>query len=391
MIILEVGMGGRYDATNILDLDSFRSYACGITLLDYDHTRVLGNLLEQIAWEKGGIFQIHKGSSSVSPRPNGQTARMQDNDNRPQPDGGTNRCRFFALDSNKDSAVQVLRQCAWIEGEERLVQLVGGTKQGSTRRIPVDCSIGLPGEHQRTNAELAVALCEAVMAGEGSSTTQAKSSDIFRALETATWPGRCQTVNVADRYGTRTTLRLDGAHTVESMAAGLKWYQSVTSSHGSRKDSRVVVKILLFNCSHERNPVELLQRLIPLGFRSVYFCRADSERPSAVRKKTAAELLQQSGIPFMEQDGDCNIDKTWQDTLASVWQHLEKETKVFASASTQANLTVAEVLAQLPQKPCTENECVEALVTGSLYLVGSALAAVNWRELESEGRITETT
>ena len=51
-------MGGRYDATNVIDLDAWASYACGVTLLDYDHTRVLGNTLEEIAWEKGVIRNL---------------------------------------------------------------------------------------------------------------------------------------------------------------------------------------------------------------------------------------------------------------------------------------------------------------------------------------------
>lgn len=65
VILLEVGMGGRYDATNVFDLspppisdikNNRRILVRGITLIDYDHTRVLGSTLEQIAWEKGGIF-----------------------------------------------------------------------------------------------------------------------------------------------------------------------------------------------------------------------------------------------------------------------------------------------------------------------------------------------
>ena len=64
VIILEVGMGGRYDATNVLDRVG-RNVVCGVTLLDLDHVRVLGNTLEQIAWEKGGIFQDVKNTELV--------------------------------------------------------------------------------------------------------------------------------------------------------------------------------------------------------------------------------------------------------------------------------------------------------------------------------------
>ena len=47
VVILEVGMGGRMDATNVVQ----KPVVCGITLLDLDHTSVLGNTLEEIAHE----------------------------------------------------------------------------------------------------------------------------------------------------------------------------------------------------------------------------------------------------------------------------------------------------------------------------------------------------
>ena len=48
-----VGVGGRYDATNII-----RSpVICGITTLDIDHTGSLGNTIEEIAMHKAGIMK----------------------------------------------------------------------------------------------------------------------------------------------------------------------------------------------------------------------------------------------------------------------------------------------------------------------------------------------
>jgi folylpolyglutamate synthase len=52
-MILEVGMGGRYDATNVVESRK----VCGIALLDYDHVDVLGDTLEMIAAEKVGIYR----------------------------------------------------------------------------------------------------------------------------------------------------------------------------------------------------------------------------------------------------------------------------------------------------------------------------------------------
>lgn len=55
VVVSEVGMGGRFDATNVVN-DPLCSV---ITIVDYDHMNVLGNTLSQIAFEKSGIIKPH--------------------------------------------------------------------------------------------------------------------------------------------------------------------------------------------------------------------------------------------------------------------------------------------------------------------------------------------
>jgi folylpolyglutamate synthase len=52
--ILEVGLGGTYDSTNIVP----RPIVTGVTALGLDHVSVLGNTLKEIAWHKGGIYKV---------------------------------------------------------------------------------------------------------------------------------------------------------------------------------------------------------------------------------------------------------------------------------------------------------------------------------------------
>ena len=52
-VVLEVGLGGRYDSTNIIET----SLASVITTIDYDHTEILGNTLSEIAYQKAGIIK----------------------------------------------------------------------------------------------------------------------------------------------------------------------------------------------------------------------------------------------------------------------------------------------------------------------------------------------
>ena len=51
--MVEVGVGGEYDSTNIIP----KPTCTGVTSLGIDHVTVLGNTLESIAWHKGGIFK----------------------------------------------------------------------------------------------------------------------------------------------------------------------------------------------------------------------------------------------------------------------------------------------------------------------------------------------
>jgi len=55
IVLLEVGLGGRFDAVNIIDSD-----ISIITTISFDHTKQLGNTLEQIGFEKAGIMRPFK-------------------------------------------------------------------------------------------------------------------------------------------------------------------------------------------------------------------------------------------------------------------------------------------------------------------------------------------
>ena len=117
-MICEVGVGGRYDATNAIPAP----VACGVSTLDLDHVATLGDTLPKIAWEKGGIFKRGAACFSVA-----------------QSDG---------------EAYGVLQRCAADAGCD--LQLVA----------PLDerYKLGLQGgAHQHVNAGLAVALCAAVL------------------------------------------------------------------------------------------------------------------------------------------------------------------------------------------------------------------------------------
>ncbi|GFO32370.1 folylpolyglutamate synthase [Plakobranchus ocellatus] len=70
--IMEVAIGGQYDPTNVFE----RPVVCGVTALGFDHTNILGNTIQEIAWNKAGIFKRDR-PAVVLPLPQDPEAQMQ--------------------------------------------------------------------------------------------------------------------------------------------------------------------------------------------------------------------------------------------------------------------------------------------------------------------------
>ena len=89
-----------------------------------------------------------------------------------------------------------------------------------------DVRLGIPGEVQKSNASLAVALVQEHLKAVGIKgpeiTETTLAPEIIKALEEAYWPGRCET-----RKENGLTWYCDGAHTAESIAAATQWYSSL--------------------------------------------------------------------------------------------------------------------------------------------------------------------
>jgi len=168
--VVEVGMGGRLDATNvIIPLVSV------ITNIDYDHTEYLGNTLEQIALEKAGI--IKPGVPVVTAE-------------------------------NKPVALRVIRETCRLKGS-RLWELGEGelnepANEFAVKNLGENLFSPLIGPHQRLNEALAVKVAEIL---------KLKEEAIEKGLKKTHWPGRFQII----AYDPLTIV--DGAHNVAGAAA----------------------------------------------------------------------------------------------------------------------------------------------------------------------------
>ncbi len=169
MVALEVGLGGRLDATNVVRPD-----LCVITQIDYDHEAFLGKSLESIAGEKAGILKT--GAPAVFSRQRPEAARVLD-------------LRAAQL------GISVTRTDAWSIGDLELDPRGSRFLLSGERELRIRCP--LAGEHQVENAATAAIALTRLGVAE-----RAIESGIAQAV----WPGRLEHVSE------RPEIILDGAH-----------------------------------------------------------------------------------------------------------------------------------------------------------------------------------
>ncbi|KAL4402546.1 Folylpolyglutamate synthetase [Malassezia pachydermatis] len=341
--LLEVGIGGLYDSTNIVQ----HPVVTGVTALGLDHTALLGNTIEDIAMQKAGIFKPGAPALSVE-----------------QP----------------ASSLHVLQSYANKVGASSYEVVPVKPELASIR-------LGLPGDHQQTNASLAVELVRAFAHSETGKACFPGAADVLgdcgsplndiikEGLSDAFWPGRCQTVPASITAGA--TYCLDGAHTMESVRFCVKWFvQTVRTS--------TQPNILAFNCTNGRSAMILLGAMIdelriqevdPVTFfQHVYFCT----------NNTYADGGSASDLKSLSIDPKDLESMSIQRELLQVWcelQHVAGPSADQPLTVTWAQDCVAHVV------PSIEHvmDAVRSLhakagvipnvfVTGSLHLVGGFMA-----------------
>jgi dihydrofolate synthase/folylpolyglutamate synthase len=179
--VIEVGLGGRLDATNVVAPD-----VCVITSVSYDHMDVLGDTLEKIAGEKAGI--IKPGVPVVV---------------APQPPEAFNAIERVA----KEKGCPLIRVGADVRYRQESFDLEGQSFRVYGRRGEYDLRIPLLGAHQVQNAVAAVAACE-VLADRGVNIT---ADHVKQGLRSVEWQGRLQVLR-RDPW-----VVVDGAHNADSM------------------------------------------------------------------------------------------------------------------------------------------------------------------------------
>jgi dihydrofolate synthase/folylpolyglutamate synthase len=185
--VVEVGLGGRLDATNATDPD-----LSVITSISYDHTAILGRTLGAIAAEKAGILRPGRPALLAEQRP---------------------------------AAMRSLRHACRVVGADCVVA------------PPLQRELPLAGAHQRQNAALAVAAARTLL-------PSLADSAIDAGLERLRWPGRFEVVGSAVLDGAHNGASAEAlAATLRSFAAGRPI--SLVIGINRDKDARAVLRPLL--------------------------------------------------------------------------------------------------------------------------------------------------
>lgn len=226
--VLEVGMGGRLDSTNVC-----QSTVSVITSISLDHTKELGDTLAKIAWEKAGIIKpgVPVVSGVVDDEPRAVVRRI----------AAERGCRLTELVRDFEFTYRPARD---LQAAPATGRLDIRFRSGAEQRMVDDVALNLPGRHQAANAAVAWAVLEELRRG-GLSLPEA---GVRRAWQHVQWPGRVEVV------GRRPCVVFDAAHNVASVRA------LVETLHESFTARR---RILVFATTLEKDVESMLRELLP--------------------------------------------------------------------------------------------------------------------------------
>jgi dihydrofolate synthase / folylpolyglutamate synthase len=183
--VVEVGLGGAEDSTNVL-----HAGVCVITPIGLDHTEWLGDTISDIAHAKAGI--IHKGATVVAAAQEEDAARAL-----------LQRCgEVGATVAREGAEFGVLRRAVAVGGQVLTLQGLEGVYE--------EVFLPLHGAHQAQNAAVALAATEVLLGAD----TRALNPELVReGFAAVTAPGRLERVRSAP------SILLDAAHNPHGMAA----------------------------------------------------------------------------------------------------------------------------------------------------------------------------
>jgi dihydrofolate synthase / folylpolyglutamate synthase len=258
--VLEVGLGGRLDATNICN-----SLVTAITPVSLDHQKYLGNSLAEIAGEKAGTI---KAGVPVVVAPQQQEAMRAIVARAARLHAG-----IISVEEEIESSKQLSIEA--IDGGRDVMQIGRYRLRYRTEDAEYDARLSLRGRHQVINAITTIHLAEELnQAG-----LKLSPSEINYGLEHVSWPGRLEMLQHASLSA---PLLLDGAHNVASAMV----LREFLAEHFSATPIT-----LIFGVMSDKAIDEMIELLFPIA-QKIIVTKALNER--ATEPEVIAEMAGRS-------------------------------------------------------------------------------------------------
>lgn len=331
--VIECGIGGEYDSTNILT----KPTVTAVTSLGIDHTAMLGSTLPEIAWHKAGIFK----SGSVA---------------------------FTA--PQKEEAMTVLQQRAAEKGTDlHIINLHPSLANGSVK-------LGLSADFQKVNASVAIAAAAAHLRALGHASipdpTQSDHIELptqfVKGLEQVRWSGRCEI-----RREKNLAWHIDGAHTLESIEVTGRWFAEQiesASAAATTASHSTIPRVLIFN--QQTRDASSLAKALYTALQSGI--TSGSKSPFTHVIFTTNQTFSDGYRPDLVSMNTDNVEVdalAVQKALATTWSEIDSTAEVRVMRTIEEAVSAArEVAHKWANDPEQE---LTVLVTGSLHLVGGAL------------------
>jgi dihydrofolate synthase/folylpolyglutamate synthase len=233
--VIEVGLGGRLDATNVVD-----PLISVITAISYDHTQILGDTLSKIAFEKGGIIKQGK-PVVISPQKQEVIKRLKAIcKERSSPMTIVGKDVLFGAESHSLDGQTFF---VWTPDEQSQVNEFVNSG-GNVEWTPLRFRIPLLGHHQVINAATAYA----VLSKLKQLGIKISNAAISKGFSTTSWPGRFEIMRRQPPFV------VDSAHNQDS---ALKLRQAIDDYFPGKP------LVLLFGVSSDKDYAGILEELLP--------------------------------------------------------------------------------------------------------------------------------
>lgn len=242
--VIETGLGGRLDATNVII-----PKACVLTPIELEHTEYLGNTIEKIAFEKAGI--IKEGIPVFIAKQKSMARNIFEQEAK----------KKHSLTFSMDDAVK--RMSANItEGRLDVSIEFNWIPGGPTFARPIRTSLAMPSEIQAENAALAAYTAKYLF-------PDINEGDIEAGLSRAWLPGRFEIIT--PRQYEDMPIVLDGAHTIQSVKITLETFKKIYTEKAH----------LLFACAADKD-VDSIAALFVEGFSRITVTRPGEKKSSDI-------------------------------------------------------------------------------------------------------------